>query len=366
MASVPTCAPYSDDDEYTADTNSTTPDRESCDSIDTPPSEDQKPTDENDHRAGHLHIATQQDKQVATADVEEPSTSSSPPGSTSSLSPTTSMPFTVTKSKIRLNITSDTTCPWCFIAKRRITKAIDMFYALATPENDTRKVRFDIHWYPYQLDPQAPALPIPKKNLYTRKFGPERAILVKDRIVQIGKAEGITFVSADSGLYCSTLDSHRLIRYARERLGRKLFGEPLASDSNDNDSEDEDAIDEFGNRMEDAMVDELFQSHFERGECGDLPTLKLCTRNVLLQLAAEHEAIPGNASIDRDELENEVAVTEQYLATDEDLQEIKDEIRWIKQQLEIQGVPTIVVQNMYLLPGGQEATTFLEIFKRVV
>ncbi|KAF8941148.1 hypothetical protein BGZ58_001864 [Dissophora ornata] len=263
-----------------------------------------------------------------------------------------------------------------------------MFYALSSPEHETKRVRFDIHWHPYQLDPQAPLVPILKSKLYTRKFGPDQAIFVRDRVVQAAKVEGIEFLPADQCLYRNTLISHRLIKYARERLGRELFeasfksrhtnidnNSSISRIENDDDGEqkgeeeeeeeEEEEIDEFGNMVEDAMVEELFHSHFERGECGDIPTLKKCARNVLLALAADHAAA-GNEPVDTEKIEREVEEIERYLATDEDLQQIMDEIQVAKHQMGFHGVPTIVVQSMYLVPGGQDCATFVEIFKRVV
>ncbi|KAK3816347.1 MAG: hypothetical protein J3Q66DRAFT_342270 [Benniella sp.] len=143
-------------------------------------------------------------------------------------------------------------------------------------------------------------------------------------------------------------------------------------------------IDKFGNRMQDALVEELFQSHFERGECADLPTLKKCARSVLYQFAAIENAArspppplapapatptPGanhSRLIDDEAIEQEMARIEQFLDSDEGLEEVVEEIRVAKQDMGIQGVPSIVVQNTYLLSGGQDSHTFVEIFKRVV
>ncbi|KAK3816348.1 MAG: hypothetical protein J3Q66DRAFT_283668, partial [Benniella sp.] len=133
-------------------------------------------------------------------------------GRTLKSKPPITPPATISTFKIRLDITSDSTCPWCFITKRRITKAIELFHSLSA---EARRVQFDIHWRPYQLDPMAPKEPIPKSKLYTRKFGPEKAIFVRERVMAAGRLEGIEFLNADDCLYCSTLNSHRLIRYAR-------------------------------------------------------------------------------------------------------------------------------------------------------
>ncbi|KAF9110574.1 hypothetical protein BGX27_006177 [Mortierella sp. AM989] len=309
----------------------------------------------------------------------------------------TSPPLVITTDIVRLDITSDATCPWCFIIKRRIAKAIQIFHSLSF---EASKVRFDIHWHPYQLDPQAPQNPIPKSKHYTRKWGSDQATFVKDRIAKAGKVEGIEFNTVDNVLYCNTLNSHRLIRYARERMGRRLFGNQLGKYSNhggeekedDKDNnytktnenedsgeeeeyEEEDEIDALGNLMEDAMVEELFQSHFERGECGDIPTLQQIARKVLYATTTALKVERGihriiNITDSQEEyhaeMEQELIDVEQYLLTDEYLDDIKEEIRVAKKEMGIQGVPAIVVQNTYLLSGGQDPSTFVEIFKRVV
>ncbi|KAF9987998.1 hypothetical protein BGZ75_010192 [Mortierella antarctica] len=268
---------------------------------------------------------------------------------------------------IRLDIYSDTTCPWCYITKKRLEKAMHIFQS-QTPN----KIRFDIHWHPYQLDPQAPQLPVLRSKLLHRKFGSERAAQVQERILVAGKIEGIEFLYSDQSLYCNTMDSHRLIRFARERMGpsrkRKSISAAATATAvgaetanGDEPESDETEIDDMGNLIEDLMVEELFKSHFERGECGDVPTLKECGRKVLRQISA----LDG-FHMEESEIMQQVAEMERLLDGQEGLDEVKEEIRVAKQEIQLQGVPAIVVQNTYLLSGGQDASTFVEIFKRVV
>ncbi|KAF9958217.1 hypothetical protein BGZ70_009262 [Mortierella alpina] len=264
---------------------------------------------------------------------------------------------------IRMDIYSDTTCPWCYITKKRLEKAMHIFQS-----QTSNKIRFDIHWHPYQLDPQAPQLPVLRSKLLQRKFGSERAAQVQERILVAGKIEGIEFLYSDQSLYCNTMDSHRLIRFAREKMGpswkRKSISAAAAraeaTDGDEPESE-ETEMDDMGNLIEDLMVEELFKSHFERGECGDVPTLKECGRKVLRQIAALDEL-----HMEESEVQQQIAEMERVLDSQEGLDEVKEEIRVAKQEIQLQGVPAIVVQNTYLLSGGQDASTFIEIFKRVV
>ncbi|KAF9558482.1 hypothetical protein EC968_007091 [Mortierella alpina] len=270
---------------------------------------------------------------------------------------------------IRMDIYSDTTCPWCYITKKRLEKAMRTFQS-QTPN----RIRFDIHWHPYQLDPQAPHLPVLRSKLLQRKFGSERAAQVQERILVAGKIEGIEFLYSDQSLYCNTMDSHRLIRFARENMGpswkRKSVsaaaaaGVAATSTETENGHEpgsEETEMDDMGNVIEDLMVEELFKSHFARGECGDLPTLKECGRKVLRELAA----LDG-FHMHESEIQQQITEMERVLDSQEGLDEVKEEIRVAKHDLQLQGVPAIVVQNTYLLSGGQDASTFTEIFKRVL
>ncbi|KAG0260624.1 hypothetical protein BG011_001753 [Mortierella polycephala] len=291
---------------------------------------------------------------------------------------------------IRLDIYSDTVCPWCYITKKRLEKAMRIFqkeYSTTSLDSESnRAVYFDIHWHPFQLDPQASAVPFLRSKLLARKFASDQAIFVKDRITTAGRVEGIQIRYSEHHLYCNSMESHRLIWYARRRMLRTM----RSINSNDKDVQQEDQgeyeeeVDEFGNRMEDAMAEELFKSHFERGECGDIQTLKECARRVLRQeflssSRTETMAPPTSSTsssaiglgitalhLDKDEIEDEVAKIERFLESDEGLDAIKEEIRVAKQELQLQGVPAIVVQNTYLLSGGQDPATFVEVFKRVV
>ncbi|KAG0006257.1 hypothetical protein BGZ80_008112 [Entomortierella chlamydospora] len=344
------------------------------------------------------HIEIEEGESAAISPITAPSTPT-----TTTITP----PLSISTNIIRLDIASDTTCPWCFVTKRRISKAINIFHSLSF---EASKVRFDIHWHPYQLDPQAPLNPSAKSRVYARKFGADQANFVKSRIVNAAKLEGLSFRGADNVLYCNTLNSHRLIRYARERMGRRLFGNRSGGyfekgeeegheetedshakaketeeegegegegegEEEEQEGEDDDGIDELGNFMEEAMVEELFQSHFERGECGDMPTLQAIARKVLHATTTALKDSRGNHRIVnlteseeeyQAEMEQELIDVEQYLLTDEDMEDIKEEVRIAKKEMGFQGVPAIVVQNTYLLFGGQDPSTFVEIFKRAV
>ncbi|KAG0263743.1 hypothetical protein BG011_008172 [Mortierella polycephala] len=207
---------------------------------------------------------------------------------------------------IKIDVVSDVVCPWCYIGKRRIDKAIAAYKSKPGHED----VQFEISWHPYQLDPSLSKSPTPKMTMYAQKFGPDRAPLIRDRMIQVGKEEGINFEY--SGNIVNTLDSHRLIAFAT-RKGKQ-----------------------------DAIVEALFKDYFEENKCGEIPTL--------IETAAK-------VGLDRNEVE-------QFLKSDEGVREVQGEIVEAKMQ-GVQGVPNITIAEKYVLSGAQEPSTLEEIFNKV-
>ncbi|KAF9584106.1 hypothetical protein BGW38_007565 [Lunasporangiospora selenospora] len=209
---------------------------------------------------------------------------------------------------IKIDIVSDTACPWCYIGKKRLETAISNFKE-SQPEN--KDVKFEVSWFPYQLDPTSSKTPIPKMTMYAQKFGPERAPLLRDRMIQVGKEEGIAF--SYNGSVVNTMDSHRLIAYAAKH------------------------------GKQDEMVQELFENYFEQDKCGEIPTL-----------------IDSAVKVGFNRAE-----VEEYLKSDQGVKEIEAEVASAKRS-GVQGVPNITIQGKYVLSGAQDPSTFEQVFKKVV
>ncbi|PIN06362.1 hypothetical protein CDL12_21084 [Handroanthus impetiginosus] len=106
------------------------------------------------------------------------------------------------KKLIQIDVSADTVCPWCFVGKKNLDKAI---------ASSADKYNFEIKWHPYLLNPSAPKEGIAKKEFYVNKFGP-RAVQIESRMTEIFKGLGMDYDM--SGLTGNTLDSHRLIYFA--------------------------------------------------------------------------------------------------------------------------------------------------------
>ena len=108
-------------------------------------------------------------------------------------------------SALPIDMVSDVVCPWCFIGKRRLEKAIAL-----KPE-----IPVEVRFRPYFLNPWVPREGISRDEYLTTKFGsPERYRAIAQRVAQAAAAEGLTYVIDGIKRQPNTLDCHRLIHWA--------------------------------------------------------------------------------------------------------------------------------------------------------
>src|SRR3954470_12081246 len=87
--------------------------------------------------------------------------------------------------RLTVEVASDVICPWCYIGKRRLEKAIAAL-------GSTQAIR--VRWPPFQLNPAMPKDGISRKEYRTAKFGSwEHSLQLDAKVVAIGEAEGIHF-----------------------------------------------------------------------------------------------------------------------------------------------------------------------------
>ncbi len=208
-------------------------------------------------------------------------------------------------SKITIDIVSDAVCPWCFVGKRRLERAL-----AAAP----RELEFMIGWRPYQLNPEMPREGMDRKRYLAAKFGGEAgAEKIYRAITDAGAGVGITFDFGAIARTPNTIDAHRLI----DRGGRK--------------------------GLQDAVVERLFRAYFVEGrDIGNVGVLA---------------AIGAEAGLDG-------AETRRYLESGEDAERIGQEDA-IARRMGITAVPTFVFNRKYAVPGAQDPAVFLEVFTEV-
>ena len=111
---------------------------------------------------------------------------------------------------VRIDVIFDSVCPWCYIGKRRLEKALALRPGLEP----------DITWRPFLLNPEMPPDGIDRATYLVRKFGSEaRVRRVYGAIADAGQSEEIDFAFDSIRQTPNSVDSHRLVRFAGEAAG---------------------------------------------------------------------------------------------------------------------------------------------------
>ncbi|KAI8622910.1 DSBA-like thioredoxin domain-containing protein, partial [Xylariaceae sp. FL1651] len=209
-----------------------------------------------------------------------------------------------------IKIVSDTVCPWCYVGKKRLDRAIELYRKTYPAGRDDT---FAISWAPFYLDPTSPAVGVPVKERMAQKFGATRLEMIHQRLSTIGQEEGIKFTFA--GRIGNTRDSHRLIQLGKTK----------------------------GTEVENRVVMELFKSYFE-GE-GDI------TSHATLIAAAEKAGLAA-------------AEVKEWLETGKGGAEVDKEVQEAYAN-DIHGVPHFTIQGTHNIGGAQEAEVFMSTFAKI-
>lgn len=204
---------------------------------------------------------------------------------------------------MRIDIVSDAVCPWCFIGKRRLERALT-----AAPQPD-----LEIGWRPFQLNPEMPAEGMERQAYLRAKFGDSAG---GDRYAHVraaGEEEGIPFAFERIKRTPNTLLAHRFIRYAATQ------------------------------RRQNDIVEAVFRAYFLEG-------LDIGQVGILADIAQA-------AGLDRAEAET-------YLRGDADADAVRAEDAFAR-EVGISGVPCFIIERKYAISGAQSPETFHDVFARV-
>ncbi len=206
---------------------------------------------------------------------------------------------------IEIDVISDVMCPWCYIGKRRLEKALAM-----VPD-----VPVDIRWRPFQLDHTIPETGMDRKEYLRKKFGSDEQVAqVYGPVRAAGKDEDIPFEFDKITVSPNTLNAHRIIRWA------------------------------MADGVQNAVVERLFQLYFVEGA-------NLTDKTVLADAAVE-------AGLER-------PVVERLLESDADMAETKAEISQA-QQMGVTGVPAFIIGGRYAVMGAREPEAIVQAITEVV
>ena len=119
---------------------------------------------------------------------------------------------------IKIDIISDTVCPWCSIGKKRLDKAIEEY----------KDQNFDINWHAFQLNPTMPKEGVDRQLYLSTKFGgEERAISIYNQIKNAGQSSNILFNFDKINIMPNSFYSHMLLEYSKEEGIQNKISEEL-------------------------------------------------------------------------------------------------------------------------------------------
>ena len=119
---------------------------------------------------------------------------------------------------MKIDIISDTVCPWCFIGKRRLERAIAMRPEMV-PE---------VNWYPFQLNPEIPEEGIERELYLSLKFGGiERAKEIYRAVGEASASEDLDFNLSAIKRMPNSLRSHRLLHFSKIKNAQHAVVENL-------------------------------------------------------------------------------------------------------------------------------------------
>jgi predicted DsbA family dithiol-disulfide isomerase len=110
----------------------------------------------------------------------------------------------------RIDIVSDAICPWCYIGKRQLERALVTL--------GREGLSFSIQWNPFQLNPDMAKEGVDRAQYRAWKFGgPEKAAAIDARIVDAAASVGLAFHPERIKRTPNTIDAHRLIWFAGQK-----------------------------------------------------------------------------------------------------------------------------------------------------
>lgn len=197
------------------------------------------------------------------------------------------------KARLQIEVVHDLVCPWCYLGVRRLFRTMRR-----RPD-----LLFDLVWRPFLLNPDMPRSGMSRADYVIRKFGgEERARRLYASITEIGAAEGLQFRFDRIRRTPSSVDAHRLVRWA-SRYGRGR-----------------------------EVVEALFAAHFSDGhDIGDFTVLRAIGLSCGLESAGLAKFLRGDEDVDTVHADNLRA-----------------------HRLGINGVPCFVVAGQHAIAGAQE------------
>ena len=206
---------------------------------------------------------------------------------------------------VKLDIISDTICPWCFIAKAYLDRALEQ----------RADHPFTIEWHPFQLNPDMPAGGMDRRTYLESKFGgQDRAVQAYLPVVEHAAKAGLDIDLEGIKTTPNTLDAHRLIYWAGIE-GRQT-----------------------------PVVRALFKAYFQQGR-------DIGSRDTLIGIAVE-------AGLDRD-------MITRLMITDADLADTQARDQSLR-DMGVNPVPTFIIAGQHVVTGAQPSEFWVNVIDDIL
>ncbi len=205
--------------------------------------------------------------------------------------------------KVEIDVISDVICPWCFLGKRRLDKALAL----------VDDITVEVNWRPFFLDPTIPKEGMNRHDYMMGKFGAERLKTIHDPLIAAGREDGVPYEFDKITRTPNTLDAHRLIRWSHP----------------------------FGKQSD--VAERLFMAYWNGG-------LDIGDHKVLVKIA-------GDAGLDSVDVEKK-------LANDTDVDAVNAEVGHAA-GMGVNGVPCFVLGRKQGLMGAQPVETLADAIRKL-
>ena len=214
------------------------------------------------------------------------------------------------KSKMKIDFVSDVSCPWCVIGLKSLETALGRL---------ADQVVADIHFQPFELNPQMPAEGQDIGEHMAQKYGstPEQSQRNREAIRARGAEVGFTFGMANRSRIYNTFDAHRLLHWAETEAQ--------------------------GTGLQRALKEALFTAYFTHGEDPS-------SHAVLARVAGEVGLNPQRA--------------QEILGSDEYASSVREREKFYQDQ-DIHAVPAVIINDRHLISGGQPVEAFEQALRKI-
>ena len=211
---------------------------------------------------------------------------------------------------LRIEIVSDVVCPWCIIGYKQVERALTLL---------DQSVEAEFHWHPFELNPDMPPEGEDAAEHIQRKYGrsTEQGKAVRGQIRDTAASLGFVFGQGGARRVVNTFMAHKLLTKTGEV---------------------------YGWQKQTALKLALFATYFQTG-------LDVSDEAVLLDIASE-------VGLDRDEAQD-------WLADETLAGAVRGELAYWRDE-NISGVPAIIFDGAFMVPGAQSAETFARVIGKVL